>query len=122
MKKEFIRYKDVHRKLEELLYPIYRSLEKKQKENKEFELADEETVTNYIKETAEKIVKDFDTYVHGDTNIPGCLMDIKVNWNLDNIMAMDFDNVIKDIDNYYKCLEKGLFHGKRQKKQIMKHI
>ena len=122
MKKEFIRYEDVHRKLEELLYPIYRSLEKEAKENKDFELADEETVSEYIKETAESIVTDFDTYVHGDTNIPGCLMDIKVNWNLDNIIAMDFDDVIKDIDDYYKCLEQGLLRDKRQKIDYETHL
>ena len=79
MKREFIRYEDVYKKLEELLYPIYRSLEKEAKENKELELVDEETVEKYIKEHAEKIVKDFDIYVHGDTDIPGCLMDIKIN-------------------------------------------
>lgn len=122
MKKEFIRYKDVHGKLEELLYPIYRSLEKEAKENEELDLVDEETVRDYIEKTAEKIVTDFDTYVHGDTNIPGCLMDIKVNWNLDNMMAMDFDDIIKDIDDYYKYLEKGLLHDRIQKIDYETHL
>lgn len=49
MKREFIRYEDVYKKLEELLYPIYRSLEKEAKENKELELVDEEIVEKYIK-------------------------------------------------------------------------
>ena len=122
MKREFIRYEDVYKKLEELLYPIYRSLEKEAKENKELELVDEETVEKYIKEHAEKIVKDFDIYVHGDTDIPGCLMDIKINWNKDNIMAMDFDDIIKDIDDYYKYLEKGLLHDRIQKIDYETHL
>lgn len=122
MKKEFIRYEDVYRELEELLLPIYRNLEKEAKEDEEFELIDEETARDYIEETAEKIVKDFDTYVHGDTNIPGCLMDIRVNWNLDNMMAMNFDDVIKDIDDYYKYLEKGLLHDVIQKTDYETHL
>lgn len=101
--KEFIKYDSLLEILQELLRPVY-------KEALAHQL--EKDAENWIVNTAISIVNDFDKYVHGDTHIPGCLMDIRVNWNMDHnepANSDSFKKAIENIDLYYERLEDGTF-------------
>lgn len=60
-----------------------------------------EDVEEYIDREVDMLVKDFDEYVHGDTDIPGNLMDITINWNMDNKDKADFKSLIEHIDHMF---------------------
>lgn len=104
VEKEFIRYKDVHEKLTEVLMDF------------------QELAKQYIEDTTKAIVNDFDKYVHGDTNIPGCLRDIRVNWNIEHGDYMSFDNIIKHIDSYYNHINNGTKLTPEQKTDYESHL
>ena len=112
--KEFIKYDSLLERLQELLRPVYKeALEHHLEEDDEGITVSEEDAESWMVNTTISIVKDFDTYVHGDTHIPGCLMDIKVNWNIDHnepANSDSFKKAIEDIDLYYERLEDGTFN------------
>lgn len=113
--KEFIKYDSLLERLQELLRPVYKeALAHHLEEEDEGVTASEEDAENWMVNTAISIVNDFDTYVHGDTHIPGCLMDIRVNWNMDHNEPANsdcFKKTIEDIDLYYERLKNGTFNN-----------
>lgn len=113
--KEFIKYESLLERLQKLLRSVYKeALENHLEEEDEGVTVSEEDAENWMVNTAISIVEDFNTYVHGDTNIPGCLMDIRVNWNIDHNEPANsdcFKKAIEDIDLYYERLENDVFSG-----------